>query len=260
MKYSKSNKNQYLSLISKGGFYFEGRNDYKTKLLVYAKSNGANRIGSHIPAEWLPLPVIIEEATPKRRLERGERGPGKRDYSSNKNANQVTKMISENVFKIIDELLVGYNNTKINQIIEGLIVRMRKCYNVYESKNKKENINDKIVESLKTYLTGLQEHGNRFTQVETMINTVLSSVSFKESNNTEIAELLNVHRKRIGRCKKRRRYFNSVIDKASGSTKEKDTMQSSDESIIDEYTADFGSSFESSDVDSILSEFFFGEC
>ena len=203
MKYSKSNKIQFLSLISRGFFYFEGRNDYGTKLLVYTKSNGADRIGSQIPAEWLPLPVVIEEAAPKRRLERDERGPGKKDYSSNKNANQVTKLISENTFKIIDELLVGYNNTKINQIIKGLILRMRKCYNVYESKNKKEINKDKIVESLKNYLTGLQEHGSRSAQVETMISAVLSSVSFKESKNTEIAELLNVHRKKIARCKKK---------------------------------------------------------
>ena len=55
---------------------------------------------------------------------------------------------------------------------------------------------------------------------------------------------------------KKRKCFVSVIDKASNPTKENDTMQSSDESIIDEYMADFGSSYESSDVESILSESF----
>ena len=106
MKYSKSNKSQFQSLISSGDFYFEGRTDFRTKLLVFTTSNGTDRKGSHIPLEWLPSPAAKDEpAVQKRQLQRGERGPGKKDYTSNKNANQTTKIVSENIFGIIDDAL-----------------------------------------------------------------------------------------------------------------------------------------------------------
>lgn len=49
MSYSKSNRLEFKSLISMGNFYFEGRKDYKTRLLVLTVGNGGDVISSHVP-------------------------------------------------------------------------------------------------------------------------------------------------------------------------------------------------------------------
>ena len=247
IKYSKSNKSQFQSLLSSGDFYFEGRTDYKTKQLVFTTPNGTDRKGSHIPSEWLESPAAKEEPIQKRQLQRGERGPGKKDYTSNKNANQTTKIVSENIFGVIDDLLSNYNISKTKQIIEGVIARIRKNYNIHETKNRNGITADKIIDSLKDYFTGLQKYGGKFKQVESTIDTILSALYFKDCNNVEIAELLNVSRKRVAGCKVKREIFNAIVEKESDPNKMNEEIRSSDESVVDEYMADFGSVSPSSD-------------
>ena len=52
MSYSKSNRLEFKSLISMGNFYFEGRIDYKTRLLVLTVGNGGDVISSHVPKQF----------------------------------------------------------------------------------------------------------------------------------------------------------------------------------------------------------------
>ena len=49
MSYSKSNRLEFKNLLSMGNFKFEGRNDYKTRLLVLTVGYGGDVISSHVP-------------------------------------------------------------------------------------------------------------------------------------------------------------------------------------------------------------------
>ena len=93
MNFSKISRKKFNSLISAGNFYFEGRNSYNTKQLVITVSDGANRVGSHIPEEFLPKinDEEEEEVGEKRKLMRGERGPGKKQYIGSKAVNIGSK-------------------------------------------------------------------------------------------------------------------------------------------------------------------------
>ena len=84
--------------------------------------------------------------------------------------------------------------------------------------------------------------------MESTIDIILSALYFKECNNVEIAELLNVSRKRVACSKVKREIFNSIVEKESNPNQMDEVIRSSDESVVDEYMADFNSSCESSDM------------
>jgi hypothetical protein len=58
MSYSRTHRIKFLSLLAMGNLSFEGRSNYKARLLVVTVGNGSNIISSHIPQQWL---TIIDE-------------------------------------------------------------------------------------------------------------------------------------------------------------------------------------------------------
>ena len=86
MDYSKKNKSGFQSLMNAGNFFFEGRADYQTKMIVFTVSSGTSRRGTHVLTDWLKPDEksdddVREDVGEKRKLKRGERGPGKKDYA-----------------------------------------------------------------------------------------------------------------------------------------------------------------------------------
>lgn len=139
----KSNKTRFQNLLGAGDFNFEGRADYRTRLLVFTVSDGGERNASHIPESYLPTPAAEEIVGEKRQLKRGERGPGKKDYATVKSANQLVNQVSENIYKSLEEFLFAYTISKKNQIIEAAILNLRKYYKLHEDKEVNNEINYK---------------------------------------------------------------------------------------------------------------------
>lgn len=61
MEYSRKNRSDFQSLMSAGNFFFEGRADYHTKLLVFTISNGTSRKVLHVPEDWLWPPSPLKD-------------------------------------------------------------------------------------------------------------------------------------------------------------------------------------------------------
>ena len=235
---SKSNKSRFQNLLCAGNFNFEGRADYRTRLLFFTVSDGGERKASHIPEIWLPTPAAEEVVGEKRQLKRGERGPGKKDYATVKTANQLVNQVTESIYNSLEDTFSGYTHSKKSQIIEVVILNLRKYYKLHEDKNVNNEINYKIVNSLKQYLDGLRKFGGKFAQVESTIENVISSISVEKSNSSEMAKLLYVTRRRIISGKERRKIFNNIIEKEENQNKIDESTESSDQSEIDEYYAD----------------------
>lgn len=249
MNFSKISRKKFNSLISAGNFYFEGRNSYNTKQLVITVSDGANRVGSHIPEEFLPKinDEEEEEVGEKRKLMRGERGPGKKQYIGSKAVNQISKTITDKLVSTLDELLTNYPIIKRNQIIESSIKNLRKVYNINEENERSNSeLNDKIVIALKQYLLGLKLFGGKYSQVEATIESLLSAVSVDECSNVEIGELLQISRRRIAAAKQKRKMFDDIVEKEKKKKErsieiiDSDGSVTDDNSVVDEYSADFG--------------------
>ena len=218
MVYCKRNRSGFQSLMIAGNFLLEGRADYQTKLLVFTTSNGSNRIASHVPEYWLRPPsplkdVDVEDVGVKRKLKRGERGPGKKDYASSRAINQSVKQIFDKLHKFLGEETVDYSKSKRAQIIEGVINKLKVFYEIEDCNEVNNETNVSIVSSLKKYFTGLREYGGKFTLVESTVETVLTAVLDVNSNNVELAKLLNVSTRRIVSGKLKRELFNGIIEK-----------------------------------------------
>ena len=65
-------------------------------------------------------------------------------------------------------------------------------------------------------------------------------MSVVNSNSTELAKFLNVTRGRIVTGKERRKIFNNIIEKEENRNRNDETIESSDNSEVDVYNADFG--------------------
>ena len=218
MEYCKKNRSGFQSLIIAGNFFLEGRADYETKLLVFTTSNGSNRIASHVPANWLrpssPLKdVDVEDVGAKRKLKRGERGPGKKDYASSRAINQSVKRIFDKLHKFLREETVDFSKSKKAQIVEGVINKLKNCYQIKDCRKVNNETNLSIVNSLRKYFTGLREYGGKFTLVGSTVKSVLNAVLDVNSNNVEIAKLLNVSTRRIVIGKVKSELFNGIIEK-----------------------------------------------
>jgi hypothetical protein len=107
-------------------------------------------------------------------------------------------------------------------------------------KSVNNEINLTTVNSLKDYLNGLKKFGGKFAQVESTIENVISSISVVNSNSTEMAKFLNVTRRRIVTGKERRKIFDNIIEKEENRNRKDETIESSDNSEVDVYNADFG--------------------
>ena len=212
MEYSRKNRSNFQSLMSAGNFFFEGRADYRTKLLVFTISNGTSRKASYVPEDWLRPPsplkdIDTEEVGEKRKLKRGERGPGKKDYASSKAISQAVKQIFEKLHTVLCEVTVDFGQSKKIQIIEGVINKLKSYYEIEDRNEVNNEMNMSIVTSLKKYFTGLREYGGKFTLVESTIGSVLTAVLDNNSSNAELAKLLNVSRNRIINGKKKEKYL-----------------------------------------------------
>jgi hypothetical protein len=60
------------------------------------------------------------------------------------------------------------------------------------------------------------------------------------SNSTEMAKFLNVTRRRIVTGKEKRKIFDNIIEKEENWNRKDETIESSDNSEVDEYNTDFG--------------------
>ena len=161
MSYSKSNRLEFKSLISMGNFYFEGRNDYKTRLLVLTVGNGGDVISSHVPKQFTERKEECNEEEDnvgsKRKI--SVRGPGNKEFKSMKSASVISKALTENIIHFIDSMIDEYSALKKNQIIECLVLTIKKHFNVHgKEKSDESEINNKIVGSLKEYLFCLSTH------------------------------------------------------------------------------------------------------
>ena len=241
MEYSKKYRSNFQSLMSAGNFFFEGRADYKTKLLVFTISNGTGRKASHVPEEWIRPVVEVEDVGQKRKLKRGERGPGKKDYGSSKTVNQSVRQIFEKLNTFLGEGMVDFSQSKKHQIINGVINKIKNYYKIDDSSEVNNETNVSIVNSLKNYFTGLREYGGKFTLVESTIESILTAVLDNNSNNVELAKLLNVSRRRIMCGKLKRKIFDGIIENEKNKKINDcplEAVESSDESIIDELSTD----------------------
>jgi phosphoglycolate phosphatase-like HAD superfamily hydrolase len=119
---------------------------------------------------------VDEVAGEKRRLKRGERGPGKKDYTTVKSANQSITQLTERINELLENLLFAYTPTKRNLIVDAAILNLRKNYGRHENKEVNNEINSTLVKSLKEYLNGLKNFGGKFAQVESTIENVISSI------------------------------------------------------------------------------------
>jgi hypothetical protein len=211
--------------------------------LLFTISDGGERKASHIPESWLKFPTAEEEEEvvgEKRQLKRGERGPAKKGYTTVKSANQIIAQVTEKINELLDNLLFAYTPAKKNLIVDAAILNLRKNYGRHEDKSVNNEINFNIVNSLKEYLNGLKKFGGKFAQVESTIESVISSISVVNSNSTEMAKFLNVTRRRIVTGKERRKIFNDIIEKEENRNRIDETVESSDNSEVDVYNADFG--------------------
>ena len=193
-----------------GCFYFEGRNDYETKLIVISVGNGSDIVSSHVPNAYLESLMTAEEISKKRKL--SVRGPGNKEFKSVKTAAVLSKSLTEIIIKSIDSTLTEYSTDKRNQIIECAIQSIRKQFNIHHKINVDDSeINNKIVDSLKDYLSGLNNYGGKYSLVEATKDTLIAAVSVRSLNNNDVGEVLGVSKKRMAAAKQRRTIFDDVV-------------------------------------------------
>lgn len=171
-----------------------------------------------MPANWLrpssPLKdADVEDVGAKRKLKRGERGPGKKDYASSRALNQSVKQIFDKLHKFLGEETVDFSKSNKAQTIEGVINKLKNCYQIVDCRKVNNETNLSIVNSLRKYFTGLREYGGKFTLVGSTFESVLTAVLDVNSNNVEIAKLLNVSTRRIVSGKVKRELFNGIVEK-----------------------------------------------
>ena len=125
--------------------------------------------------------------------------------------------------------------------MEGIIINIKKQYNVNENKEVNNETNNSIINSLKNYFNGLREYGGKFSLVESTIENVITAISYESSNSVEISKLFGVSRRRITNGKIKRNVFDQVIEKEKSEIKTYHTLnelQSSDESGADVISTD----------------------
>ena len=118
---------------------------------------------------------------------------------------------------------------------------MKICYEIDNSNEVNNETNISIVTSLKKYFTGMREYGGKFILVESTIESVLTAILDNNSNNVELAKLLNVSRRRIVSGKLKRKVFDGIIENEKNKiavNNSSQKSQSSDESSIDELSTD----------------------
>lgn len=218
MNYSKLRKVKYENLLRSANFYFEGRNNYDTKMIVLTVGNDSTIFSSQIPAEWLiDDSVVVEEedvAIGAKRKIGSSRGPGNKDFKSAKPANAISKMLSDTIIEVMNNKLNDYSVIKKKTIIDGIILNIKKQYNLHDRNSANSNdINNQIVNSLREYLSGLKNHGGKYELVESTIENLLAAVSVESSNSTEVGETLGISRKRISAAKAKRVLFDTAVDK-----------------------------------------------
>ena len=246
MNHSKRNRIVFKNLLASGNFHFEGKNTYFTKMIVITVGNNRDIHDSHIPLSLLPeAPIAIDVECKKRKV---SRGPGVKNYKSARTAVVNSKKLTEDLVRVIDESLLEYNEIKKKTIATASIKFLWKLYNKEEEISIDKNaINAKIVASLKEYISGIMKSGGRYDQIGSTIDTVLTAISVKESNNTIMAEVLGMTTRRLAKAKVNRKEVDRLIlegDKKNKSTSESDQIiddSSCYSTDIDQYYADYGS-------------------
>ena len=245
MTYNKANRVKFKTMMETGCFYFEGRNDYSTKLIVISVGNGSDIKSSHVPEQYLQN--ISANTTVNNKRKYGVRGPGSKDFKTPITASVLSKPLTEIIIRTIEQTLTEYSIIKRNQIIEFAIQNVRKQFSVHVEKSEDvSEINNKVVDSIKTYLSGLNDYGGKYAQVEATKDTLLSAASVKSLSNNDIADILGVSKRRMAAARQRRSVFDSVVNSKSADrnvsqecSDSSESTHSSDDSSIDHYEAHF---------------------
>ena len=248
MHYNNTHRKDFKNIMDIGCFYFEGRNDYETKLIVISVGNDSDIVSSHVPNAYLESLMTAEEISKKRKL--SVRGPDNKEFKSVKTAAVLSKSLTEIIIKSIDSTLTEYSTDKRNQIIECAIQSIRKQFNIHHKINVDDSeINNKIVYSLKDYLSGLNNYGGKYSLVEATKDTLLAAVSVRSLSNNGVGDVLGVSKKRMAAAKQRRTIFDDVVkiksveeDEVENDGMSTQSSHSSDYSKIDEYEVELSNS------------------
>jgi chromosome segregation ATPase len=111
---------------------------------------------------------------------------------------------------------------------------------INEGNEPSNELNNKIVSAVEQSLLGLKLFGRKCSQVEATIESLLSAVSIEECGNVEIAELLQISRRRIASAKQKIKMFDDVVEKVKKKIEKSREIIDSDGSVVDEYSTDFG--------------------
>ena len=123
------------------------------------------------------------------------------------------KQIFDKLHKFLGEEAVDFSKSKKAQIVECVINKLKSRYEIEDCRKVNNETNLSIVNSLRKYFTGLREYGGKFTLVGSTVESVLTAVLDVNSNNVEIAKLLNVSTRRIVIGKVKSELFNGIIEK-----------------------------------------------
>ena len=256
--YARNNRLEYKNLLALGDFYFEERSNYFKMMIVVTVGNGVDINNSHVPAKWLP--EVLPEITPENLVGQKRkvyRGPGTKEFKSASVVTVSSKLLTENIEKVINDTLIGYSISKQQTLINASIQNIQKRHLLDGYVNNDSSvINNKIVQSLKEYLFGLQKYGGKYDQIHTTLDNILTAISVKDVSNVDMSATLGVNRKRFTTAKLLKKSVDDLIEIAK--KKESVTLLddeikatiSYDSSEVDVYNADYDSDDKSSDESS----------
>ena len=107
MTYNKANRVKFKTMMESGCFYFEGKNDYCTKLIVISVGNGGDIKSSHVPEQYLQSISAIMRVNNKRKFT--VRGPGSKDFKTLITASVLSKPLTEIIIRTIEQTLTEYS-------------------------------------------------------------------------------------------------------------------------------------------------------
>ena len=236
--YARNNRLEYKNLLALGDFYFEERSNYFKMMIVVTVGNGVDINNSHVPAKWLP--EVLPEITPENLVGQKRkvyRGPGTKEFKSARVVTVTSKLLTEKIEKVINDTLIGYSISKQQTLINASIqnIQKRHLLNGYVN-NDSSVINNKIVQSLKEYLFGLQKYGGKYDQIHTTLDNILTAISVKDVSNVDMSATLGVNRKRFTTAKLLKKSVDDLIEIA----KKKESVTLLDDEIKSTTSYDSG--------------------
>ena len=192
MTYKKAKPSRFQSMMTQGNFSLEGSASYSArKVVIYIPDEQSELLLSHVPASFLEVIGAPEvEATVGIKRKAGERGPGKKNFASDRTAVVVSQNLTKSLSDVIENYLKSNTNeSNKREIIEASMNSIIKTYQIKEENVESENA---IILSAKTYLKGLSLYGGRFIDTQATIDAILTALAAKNVTNKSIAASLGV--------------------------------------------------------------------